>query len=207
MKYKKWLDSELDILTCLYNKKLTVLEISKIMNKDCVTIKNALRYFKIYRPAKYGNLKINALSVVDLSYIAAIVDGEGSIIIGKRSTTLSSGEKNPLYHVVLKVTNTDPRLIDWLISKVGCGQKQIDKRGGNRRNSYRWHLTQTPAVDLLNKIEPYSVIKKEQIKIVNDFRSTYNQVFSKGGTPPDIVNFREQCFVELKKLHHKIFDE
>jgi hypothetical protein len=199
-KYQKWDEKSIEQLKCMYEDRCTMKKIADFMGRKLTSIKSALRKFGISKPAKYSKQIVNDLSDVDLAYIAGIVDGEGCIIIEKRTTTLLNGEKNPLYKACVKVGNNDEKLIDWLIKKVGGGYKSVDIREG-KNNNYKWQLSQTMTLKLLILLKPYLVIKKEQVDVICDFRKSYENVYSRNGTPREIVDFRESCYKKLQNMH------
>lgn len=141
----------------------------------------------------------------ELAYIAGIIDGEGSIQIFKRKPSKSSiakRQKNFWHTSYVKISNTDIRLLDWLKKRVG-GSIQKGKRRGKRRNCYELHINPSKSTELLQKVYPYLVIKKEQADVVFEFRSTYENRYCRGGLPKHILEAREKCYTQLKELHHK----
>lgn len=69
--------------------------------------------------------------------LAAFMDGEGSIIIGR-------SKKNNTYRLVLQIANTDRELIKWLEKKLGgrtdydyaLGGNNKDRHGGYTENQH-----------------------------------------------------------------------
>jgi hypothetical protein len=108
--------------------------------------------------------KDNCLSDTELAYIAGIIDGEGClIIIPHKITHTNSGYS---MHCQLHISNTDEKLIDWLIVKLG-GKKQIVKpRSPKHSVQYFVMLHAKTLRALLPKIKPFSIIKIEQIEIL-----------------------------------------
>lgn len=109
-----------------------------------------------------------------LAYAAAIVDGEGCIHAEK-----SHGIGNS-YLIVVKVANTDVRLVDWL--KATFGGYVMDDSGrqnrGNRKICYQWTIKSKKALHFLELIRPYLKIKDRQAKIaiiLQKLKFTYGQ--------------------------------
>jgi hypothetical protein len=53
-------------------------------------------------------------TVAEIAYLAGIIDGEGCIYIGNFSCNKKTGV--PYYQTNIQVTNTDKKLIDWLLT-------------------------------------------------------------------------------------------
>jgi hypothetical protein len=146
------------------------------------------------------------------AYLAGIIDGEGSIYIGNFSKSKSTG--TPYYQTNIEVTNTDEKLIDWLMTNIG-GRKNIytakQTPKNSRRTVYRWIATGELVSHMCPRILPYLIIKVRQCEIMIEMRKTYDETgsrFVKGqrtfGTPsvPDhILSKRLELFNEIRSLH------
>lgn len=94
------------------------------------------------------------LPVRDIAYMAGIIDGEGCI----------SGHWNNNHpFVYVKVTNTDYRLMDWIVPRFGG---RVLKKGGkvpdNWRQSWDWYANSTELMPFLTTITPFLVMKQKQ---------------------------------------------
>ena len=89
--------------------------------------------------------------------LAAFVDGEGTIGIYR---ALRKNKYN--YHQILEISNTDIRLIEWLVNNFGGSFPKVEGRSGNRKNAYHWTLTGSNSYKLIKKIRPYLLLKQEQ---------------------------------------------
>lgn len=128
-----------------------------------------------------------------LDKLAAFIDGEGSIIIHKK--------KHPLgyhYQQTLHVTNTDTRLIQWLVDNFGGKFPKAIKMGGDRKDAYRWQLTGSNSYNLLKKICPYLILKQEQ---ANNVIELYEKVskWNHGGNKPMPEHKRKL----VEELYHR----
>ncbi len=98
----------------------------------------------------------------DAIWLAAIVDGEGSLTIHKRA----NNRKNPTYGAMLRVHNTDKRLIDKVrLITNNIGSVQVVKKEGYRK-LYGWCVMSNQAKTVIEDIYPYLISKKDQAKIV-----------------------------------------
>lgn len=95
------------------------------------------------------------------SYLAGILDGEGTIYIGQMS------DKRRTFLKVV-VTNTDLNLMKWLITNFG-GAYRGEQRG-NYRLIYRWQPKgKKNREKLLLGVLPYLIIKREQALLALEF--------------------------------------
>jgi len=85
----------------------------------------------------------------DLSYLAGLVDGEGSV--GWHSS--GKGRKR----FVIEIKMTDEALIDWLCNTFG-GHKQY-RPSKKWQDQWRWRIQNTSAVDLYEQLKPLLKIK------------------------------------------------
>lgn len=103
---------------------------------------------------------------VKLAYIAGILDGEGSIFL--RKDPPGRGGLAP----TTDITNTDRRLIDWLLKELG-GHYQTKTRTPKEKNwktCYYWRTQNTLDIhNLLKAVLPYLIIKRKNAEKVFQF--------------------------------------
>ena len=132
----------------------------------------------------------NQRQAVIYAYLAGIVDGEGSISIGKHIRKTKIGDTCTLYMARLNVVNTNLEVMNF-ITKV-FGKHYLGKERTTSKNRtlptnvsddhklrvlnpnwnicYRWQINGTYAVlEILEKLYPYLIIKKKQAEIVMEF--------------------------------------
>jgi hypothetical protein len=116
-------------------------------------------------------LKINILSDVDAAYLAALIDGEGSISMNKTHT--NDNNRNTTYCLRVKITNTFPGIMDWVALVVGHGNVcKAKKYHSHYKQSWTWSIVGRRAIDLLYQIYPYLRIKKLQAEVVFEYAKT-----------------------------------
>jgi hypothetical protein len=91
-----------------------------------------------------------------LSYLAGIIDGEGNIRI--RRSFEKEGWK---FQISLSVSNTNPLLVDWLVSNFG-GRVYKRQRKMNWKPSLDWEISCVKAYLILKKVYPFLLLKKKQ---------------------------------------------
>jgi hypothetical protein len=156
------------ILKWYRNKELTCPElIGQALGKHHQTIRFFLRSQGIRLPRYKPNLRrptVKTLDKVKASYLAGIIDGEGSFGLNKGGGSWMSTR------VQLVVGSKDKRLIDWLLQNVG-GRSYIRRNSGLKRGILHiWMLTKVlDVLKVLKMIHPYLVIKKEKAEEVIAF--------------------------------------
>ncbi len=152
--------------------------------------------------------ELKEYSSEQLAYLAGIIDGEGSIYIGNFSSNPKTGTLH--YQTNMEVTNTDRKLIDWLINTFGgrlneYTAKQTPKN--SRRAVFRWIVSGELLTYLCPLILPFLIIKVRQCEIMIKMRATFNgtgAVKGKSGCQPvteDILEMRKHYFDEMRSLH------
>lgn len=110
------------------------------------------------------------MTELEKAYLAGIVDGEGCITIAKNKTKYSHGY---VYSPVFVITNTDLRLMSWLMEKLPQGamcSRKWAKAEWKQGHSFR--ITGVKLGPILEEISPYLICKKDQARIVLGFISS-----------------------------------
>ena len=132
------------------------------------------------------------MSATDLAYAAGIFDGEGSVGI-----KVHQGVHGPIHSPYATVSQTRPQVLHWLVERFG-GSLRFNKSGG-KYGIWTWWLSARLAINFLKEIQPYSIVKREEIRItLKAFESvTPNR---KLGVPLDIRQLREERRLRLKEI-------
>jgi hypothetical protein len=129
------------------------------------------------------------------AYLAGIVDGEGSIFVGKTYKRLNT--------MMVNVSNTDPRLHMWLKNHVGGSVTEEKRRFPNRRKVWLWQISSNKAADMLEQIFPYLVIKKDQAETAIAFQKLKQNANRRGGNGKlshEEYQWRLDLYQKLKDL-------
>lgn len=95
-----------------------------------------------------------------LSYLAGIIDGEGTI-------TLGSGRSSTGFRIVeVSVANTHKGLIDWLQEEFGGSVRLRRGRKAHYKPLYEWRLRGEEAVSLIRKVRRYLRIKRPRADLI-----------------------------------------
>ncbi len=126
----------------------------------------------------------------ELAYIAGIFDGEGCI-------NLSSNKGFAYVRVI--VANTDYRIIQHFSSSFGGAVIKLKKVNEKWKDSWQWVLSWTAAVDFLEEIYPWLIIKRHQAEAVFAFDAIRLKTKRKNDDP-----VREQYLEALQLLQEQM---
>lgn len=111
---------------------------------------------------------INDLKDTDKSYIAGIIDGEGSIMLLRNN---SNEHPSPC----VSVASSTKELLQYLINIIGKGMIKNKKNymPEKHQNTYTYIIRGNDALDLLNSISPYLVIHTKKLRakiLIGDYK-------------------------------------
>jgi len=141
-----------------------------------------------------------------LSYMAGIIDGEGCFFINKLPKKEGDGYKTEHYRGILKIDNTDVRLLDW-IDKVFSGTNSARCRSTSSRKFERevftWVASGDRLLDLCEQVLPYLVIKKDHCENMINFRKTYTNQIGSNKLSEETILIRQECLEKSRKLNSR----
>lgn len=100
------------------------------------------------------------LTEPEKAYLAGVFDGEG---------TIGYYDFRQRHEATVMITQADPRLMIWLLVKIGYGNVHTVKKAYARRKHvvHHWRISNKPRVtDFLEAIYPYLVVKKDQAELL-----------------------------------------
>ncbi len=111
---------------------------------------------------------------MDISYIAGLFDGEGSIsIIHQRAGVKKNPEKR--WHILqVNITNSDLPVLKAVKKFLGFGglrTKPVYGKNSNIKVVYCWYVRSIGAAKFLKMVYPHLYIKKKRAKIALDFQA------------------------------------
>ena len=105
--------------------------------------------------------KVKKLKPVDAAYIAALIDGEGTV-------TLMRAHKDEYRQVHVSINNSDKKMLEWVLTTVGAG-KIVPKKvySDKHTQTFTYRIVAQKAFPLLEQIFPYlHTYKKERAKLI-----------------------------------------
>jgi hypothetical protein len=138
------------------------------------------------------------------SYIAGLMDTDGSFSLKRQKINKGTDVKNPRYLPVIAVSMTDVRSINYLRENCNIGKLYIPK---NSDTSAGYHYqfgiyTKLESVEFLKRVIPFLKSKKEQAEVLLDFcMNSKNTKYCKIGISADELAFREDCYQRMIQLN------
>jgi hypothetical protein len=141
------------------------------------------------------------LKPVDRAYLAGIVDGEGSIMLihVKPKPGVRKWEN---WNLVISISNTDKRLIDYLVKNFPEGHVFTVEGTGNNRTHYQWKVSSKKALRLLRNVYPYLKLKQKQADVALAMIKTHKLV-GRAGHPLETVEYRRYLVQEMAALNRR----
>jgi hypothetical protein len=100
------------------------------------------------------------LTEPEKGYLAGLFDGEG---------TIGYYDFRERHESTVMITNADPRVMNWLVEKIGYGNVHTVRKAYARRKHvvHHWRISNKPRVyDFLEAISPYLIVKKDQVELL-----------------------------------------
>lgn len=104
-------------------------------------------------------------SLTDSVYLAALIDGEGTVII-----RLARYPHQDRYGLQVAVSNTYEPVLRWAEETFGGKTALIVRTRADWRPCYRWVVSGTTAYHVLTRVEPFMKIKHAQTRIALEFQ-------------------------------------
>lgn len=157
---KKHKRLERDEVKRLYwEQGMTAEEIAPKFDCSASTIYKRMRDWQIPRRLGVRRFKSTCKvpqDPVKLGYLAGILDGEGSIFIGKGRS--KKGEK---CFPAIAIVNTDFRLMQWLKEEVGGYIRTKPDKRPNHKTAYVWRTQAVLDVyNILKAVSPHLTVKR-----------------------------------------------
>lgn len=148
-----------------------------------------------------------------LSWLAALIDGEGSIMITNNSPGAAFLRKNPKavnhrrVRLVISVSNTHLGLLSAIIQKTGLGTIYTHTRQpkeNHKKTSYTWRLNTTEIREILPSLAPWLIVKREQADLMMEALGIKEEATpAKGKIPTKETSDRLRALSEAMSILNK----
>lgn len=110
----------------------------------------------------------NPRQAILYAYLAGIIDGEGTIRIGKGQP--KEKHQQTKYYASISIGMSGKKVIELVAKEFGSKMRIYKECVSNRKIIYRWGTSGNKVVpQILNKIMPYLIEKKKQAELVKEF--------------------------------------
>lgn len=131
-------------------------------------------------------------------YAAGVFDAEGCI-----TPTIWRSGHGPVYGLRVVVSNTDPRLKQWLSGRFS-GACIGTQTSGRKRPCYDWLVQWDAAREFLISVLPYSRVKADQARVAIEF---LDYVRGNRKRTPEALGVRQMYHDALKDLKRTVIDD
>jgi len=138
------------------------------------------------------------LTDTKIAYLAGLFDGEG---------TIGYYNFRQRHESTVMITNSDPRVMNWIMDKIRYGNVHTVKKSYARRKHvvHHWRICGKPRVkDFLETIVPYLIIKRDQAELLLNLWANENP--GKNRRTPNVELQRNKVLEQLKLLKTSNFD-
>lgn len=147
------------------------------------------------------------ISEIDWARLAAYVDGEGAITIGKWTSKSKRGRKEGyiIYQLRVQLTNTDKRLLFWAKNLFNGSLIPQKEQRPNHKPVFQWRVKSSDAFKITVSIRNFLILKGEQADVAIGFWTNCGRWTRSmhGGRPQWMLQKQESYFQEMKKLNQR----
>lgn len=184
---------------------------SAVRCKRCVNRISRERYRTKYRAARLAEFAIKdikrksvilPLNDTEKAYAAGLIDGEGCIRIIHRGRMGGKVFRVGQFTLMVEVTNTDCKMIDWLREKFGGTVSFLpESKEENRKARWHWRLAANNALACLDAIYPYVRTKQKQVILGRRFQRYAQRTGRKQNLR--ITALHEKFYARLRELNRR----
>lgn len=135
----------------------------------------------------------------ELAYIAASVDGEGSI-----SCKLRRDRRRPwLFDIRLTITNTDKTWLLWHKERIGGSVNKTGRKQKGSKQGWKLQVDGIQTKKVIRKLLPYLIIKKPQALLALEYEPMPHSEYRAGGMSRFRREERKLMYRKMKKLNRR----
>jgi len=209
---KKWTREEIDLLKTNY-PTLAPSELYKLFpqrSPGAIDTRASLLGLK-KAPNFWGfdQAIISKLTEAQKAYLAGFFDGEGCIHIGTYPPGVYSASTiSPFHQLSIMLGNTNKLILEHICSLLSAGNIQrVEGKNSRTRPYYQWRIHGRKALEFLELIKPYLILKKKEAALAIEFQSgKRNHLGGHKALSPEIIQKRTDLAERLKILKGRIRD-
>jgi len=105
---------------------------------------------------------------IEIGYLTGFYDGEGYVGVSKG--------KRDSYSLHVEIANTNFDMLKLYETKFGGKIRLIKKEEEHYKVKYHWDITNNKALSFLKYIQPFTIVKRQQIDLAIEFQEWHNQI-------------------------------
>ena len=113
---------------------------------------------------------MEALTISERAYLSGLFDGEGTVAIYESSAPTKDGNLRPIWIYQVQIANTSFKVLEFVKQKCGGNIAQKSRGPEHWRQGFVWRTCGNSAVDFMNSIREFSIIKASEIDEAIAFR-------------------------------------
>lgn len=150
-------------------------------------------------------MTFSAVPETTLAWLAALVDGEGSVMLSRRHP---SPNRHHHYRASVVVYNTDLRLIEAIVERTGVNRVYTHKRQArenHKRTAYSWRLVANDIRQWGPLLLPWLVCKREQMVLLLEALALADRNTPRAGQSwqQQSNERRDEIVAEISRLNRK----
>jgi hypothetical protein len=112
------------------------------------------------------------INLTDISYMAGLFDGEGSVEYKKRKQ-LKKGNKKAydFWSIRCEMSMTDQGVMEWFHETIGCGtlnKREAKKSWTGKKPQWRWRCQYRDALQFAKLMWPFAQVKLHKLEQIID---------------------------------------
>lgn len=175
MKKPHWTDEDIDLLKRYYETRSKEDLLKLFPERSWSSLRHKAERLKVYRTSVKHYLRpkrIEDLQHDDKVYVAATIDGEGTITVSVKKNNADPERGGAPLTPLIGISNTKKELIDWLHSILFGSTMRTSKKDVKRNRKAVWAVQVARLLDvkaLLEQVLPYLKVKRRQAELVLQF--------------------------------------
>jgi hypothetical protein len=129
----------------------------------------------------------------DLAWAAGFFDGEGCVAVGRNKK--NNSQKPWWFHVSVALVCTNKPAIEKFLNIAEIGSLNKRKRTKTNKLTWAWRASLTNSKEFLEKLLPYLIIKKEEVKLAIKLSNS----MKRGGNYRSYTNKERKERIKLSK--------
>lgn len=141
---------------------------------------------------------------ISAPYLAALVDGEGTICIIKtargKGTSKTHRYSRFSYQLLIAIAMREETLIRALHAQFGGSFRRVESQTPGHSPIFRWTVVSRDALRILNIIVPFAIAKRQQVGVARQFQEAMKPTGRRTATA---CQFQEYYYRIMRALNQK----